>query len=109
MKFSISGNSAVALEFNSTRQWPSDSPGTIKRFTYVPHAHDTGAPKQSKTHTITISQCPGDFRVSALKNCWRSGSEGSIRAVVQNAKHPRYCTLKPNTRYFVNVAAINPK
>ena len=98
------GYSAHALGFTPSQFWPNAQPGSVKRFTYVPHQVP-----QSQTHTLAFSTCPGDFRLSDLPaTCWGNGNEGSIRVVVQDTPHARYCTLKPDTYYWLNVAGIRP-
>lgn len=51
--------------------------------------------------TASISLFPGDFSVTS--QCIKSGSELSIRWA-QGIVNPRYCSLKTNTQYYINVA-----
>jgi len=51
--------------------------------------------------TVSISLFPGDFSAIPTQ-CIKSGSEISLRWA-QGVTNPRYCSLKTNTQYYINV------
>lgn len=55
-----------------------------------------------KVKAITVSECPGDFDVTA-SSCKVLGVEGSVYFKFDSTKAAGFCQLQPGKTYYVNV------
>ena len=95
--FSIRPGEFVALEFRtgSSELWGSTG-------------FEQGSFLQDTTWSVSFSECPGQFSSSELrsgctKNAFRSGISWGVSQTDHGVGH--MCWLKPNTTYYLNIAA----